>query len=146
MPTTRAREHRRSSTAQERQCEAMTTKGTRCPVRPLAGSTKCRMHAAQDDPALAAKLTQERRLGALTASRRGLPALPADFGAISFESADDCRRVLEATGRALAEGKIAPSVANAFSGLAATALRAIEQDQSRELARIRALLERRGLL
>ncbi len=126
-----------------RRCTATTKAGEPCPVPPMTGKDRCRMHLAADDPALAARLERERRQGALASLQR---RLPASFPAIDFSTSEGIRAVLEAATRALSDQTIPSSTASAIAQVAAVALRTITEDQSRELARIRALLERRGLL
>ena len=116
--------------ANRRRCAATTKAGAPCPTLPMSGRDRCRMHAAQSDPALAAQVALERKIGGHLAQRPVADVHP-DFGSEAAILA-----TLNSAAAAVVAGQLSPSVLNSLSQAAGIAIRLIEVRQDAEELRL----------
>ena len=121
-------------------CAGTKKDGRRCTNGPALGGTFCIAH----EPSLDDERTAWRRKGGFVATRQNVLAADA-VPTVSLATADDARRLLEATVEAVLTGKLAVNVANCVGYMVSVGLRLEELRLSATVATLEAeLAKRRG--
>ena len=114
-------------------------KGQRCPTPAMASRTRCRMHEAQHDPALAERVKAERQLGGYRSALRGV--LPEGTPKPNLGDRVAIRGLLEDTVQQTRTGALAPAIATVvFKGIE-VALRLAELELEARLAALEVEME-----